>query len=238
MRSTSTQKLNLCWNTIFRSQVTKTQSDASWKPICWVIISQIGLWYPTNKEPPAHCYQNKQHCWKYLSVKTIYHVNKIKKALAIYWKPKIALMLTFLPVVAPQVFIAATSDPTSYDKVSFQFSVLQFHQTCVSRCGNGTRLTNGTTQTLFNMPWRAKMRPESVWYSRLASDRFLSSYDALSGNIMGMGTANERRRYNKTSPLIGWAHTQNDPWLCFRNPTRHETPSMWKEHLLSLVMEY
>ena len=29
---------------------------------------------------------------------------------------------------------------------------------------------------------------------------------------LGMGSANERRRYNVTSSLIGWAHTQNDPW--------------------------
>ena len=26
-----------------------------------------------------------------------------------------------------------------------------------------------------------------------------------------MGSANERRRYNVTASLIGWAHTQNDP---------------------------
>ena len=30
------------------------------------------------------------------------------------------------------------------------------------------------------------------------------------GVILGMGSANERRRYNVTSSLIGWAHTQND----------------------------
>ena len=29
------------------------------------------------------------------------------------------------------------------------------------------------------------------------------------GVILGMGSANERRRYNVTSSLIGWAHTQN-----------------------------
>ena len=31
------------------------------------------------------------------------------------------------------------------------------------------------------------------------------------GVILGMGSANERRRYIVTSSLIGWAHTQNDP---------------------------
>ena len=29
--------------------------------------------------------------------------------------------------------------------------------------------------------------------------------------ILGMSLADERRRYNVTSSLIGWAHTQNDP---------------------------
>ena len=35
----------------------------------------------------------------------------------------------------------------------------------------------------------------------------------FSGIIVGMGSANERRRYNVTSSLIGWAHTQNGPWV-------------------------
>ena len=35
---------------------------------------------------------------------------------------------------------------------------------------------------------------------------------AKSGIMLGMGSANEGRRYNVTSSLIGWAHTQND--LC------------------------
>ena len=29
-------------------------------------------------------------------------------------------------------------------------------------------------------------------------------------NIMGMGSANERRCYNVTPSFIGWAHAQND----------------------------
>ena len=30
--------------------------------------------------------------------------------------------------------------------------------------------------------------------------------------------ANERRRYNATAPLIGWAHAQNDPcWAYTKN---------------------
>ena len=32
------------------------------------------------------------------------------------------------------------------------------------------------------------------------------------GNILYMCPANERQRYNVTSSLIGWTHSQNDPW--------------------------
>ena len=34
------------------------------------------------------------------------------------------------------------------------------------------------------------------------------------GIILYMLPANERRRYIVTSSVIGWAHTQNDPWTC------------------------
>ena len=34
-----------------------------------------------------------------------------------------------------------------------------------------------------------------------------------SGIIQNMGSANERRCYIVMAPLIGWAHTQNDPIL-------------------------
>ena len=40
----------------------------------------------------------------------------------------------------------------------------------------------------------------------------LDSGSQCAGIIMRMRPANERRRYNVTSSLIGWAHTQNDPW--------------------------
>ena len=40
--------------------------------------------------------------------------------------------------------------------------------------------------------------------------------DASAGIILCMRPANERRHYNVTSSLIGWAHTQND--LCLRVP--------------------
>ena len=35
-----------------------------------------------------------------------------------------------------------------------------------------------------------------------------------SGLILGMDSASQRRRYNVTSSLIGWAHIQNDPCQC------------------------
>ena len=40
-------------------------------------------------------------------------------------------------------------------------------------------------------------------------------YPAIAGDpgiILWMRPANERRRYNVTSSLIGWEHSQNDPW--------------------------
>ena len=38
----------------------------------------------------------------------------------------------------------------------------------------------------------------------------------VSGIILWMRPTNERRRYNVTSSLIGWAHLQNDPWCIFK----------------------
>ena len=32
--------------------------------------------------------------------------------------------------------------------------------------------------------------------------------------ILCLGSANERRRYAVMPSLIGWSHTQNDPWAC------------------------
>ena len=39
-----------------------------------------------------------------------------------------------------------------------------------------------------------------------------NDFTRTSGIILGMGLANEKWRYNVTSPRIGWAHTLNDPW--------------------------
>ena len=35
--------------------------------------------------------------------------------------------------------------------------------------------------------------------------------------ILSMGSANERHCYNITLSLIGWAHTENDPWNAIEN---------------------
>ena len=43
---------------------------------------------------------------------------------------------------------------------------------------------------------------------------FIELKHILSGIILCMRPANERRRYDVTSSFIGWAHSQNDPWLC------------------------
>ena len=53
-----------------------------------------------------------------------------------------------------------------------------------------------------------------------------ASFRCSSGIILGMGSTNERWRYNVTSSLIGRAHTQNDQcsllgwrWKCFQVPS-------------------
>ena len=38
-------------------------------------------------------------------------------------------------------------------------------------------------------------------------------FQGISGIILGMGSANERRCYNITLSLIGWAHSQNGNWI-------------------------
>ena len=48
---------------------------------------------------------------------------------------------------------------------------------------------------------------------RVCSDVKNAWFDIQPGIILGINSANERRRYNVTSPLIAWAHTQNDRCL-------------------------
>ena len=64
---------------------------------------------------------------------------------------------------------------------------------------------------------------QNIQYKHLHSRIGLWKYDlqnvvlyvqaSLSGIILGMGSANERRHYYVTPALIGRAHNQNDPWL-------------------------
>ena len=50
----------------------------------------------------------------------------------------------------------------------------------------------------------------SLWYTmRVLQPHYLT----LSGIILWMRPANERRRYIVTSSLISWAHTQNGPCI-------------------------
>ena len=43
------------------------------------------------------------------------------------------------------------------------------------------------------------------------------------GTFLGMGSANDRRYHNVMSSLIGWAHTQNDPWCWSMDAVAHRT---------------
>ena len=48
-----------------------------------------------------------------------------------------------------------------------------------------------------------------------------------SGIILGMGSANERRRYYVTPSLIGRAHTQNDPSMLPANLQRDKQQNIF-----------
>ena len=47
--------------------------------------------------------------------------------------------------------------------------------------------------------------------------------------MLGMGSANERRRYYVTPPVIGRAHTQNDPWI-YVNESHGAIKNWWYKH--------
>ena len=54
-----------------------------------------------------------------------------------------------------------------------------------------------------------------LWYSRV---------------VLSMGLANERRRYNVTLSLIGWAHIQNDPCVILGMGSANEIPDEKNKH--------
>ena len=49
-------------------------------------------------------------------------------------------------------------------------------------------------------------------YCIMAPDGYTGGNRYTTGIIPGIGSANERRRYIVTSSLVGWTHTQPDPW--------------------------
>ena len=58
------------------------------------------------------------------------------------------------------------------------------------------------------------------WLDMYSNCSWLQVSDFQSaGIILCMGSANERRRYNVTSSLIGWVHSQNDPWVWEQPPS-------------------
>ena len=55
--------------------------------------------------------------------------------------------------------------------------------------------------------------PSWSWARRVTMVTLITNTDIFTGIILGMGLTNGRRLYIATPPLIGRAHTQNDP--CF-----------------------
>ena len=83
------------------------------------------------------------------------------------------------------------------------------------------------------MTWRCKEPGHQqpwYWHILLVYPGFILStsphHPYGSGTILCMRPANERRRYNVTSSLIGWAHTRNNPCGCIcPGPTAFQTIS-------------
>ena len=54
--------------------------------------------------------------------------------------------------------------------------------------------------------------------------------------ILGMGSINERQRYNVKSPLIGWAHAQNDLYTTvYQNSFRNTVHRIYKPTFSSIL---
>ena len=43
-------------------------------------------------------------------------------------------------------------------------------------------------------------------------------YNGVAGSTLGLGPVYEKQRYNATSDIIGWAHTQIDLWIALCYP--------------------
>ena len=61
--------------------------------------------------------------------------------------------------------------------------------------------------------------------------------DPWSGIILGMGSANERWHYIVTSSLIGWAHTQNDPFWPTTMVSNHHSWESYGSDQCSWLMD-
>ena len=71
------------------------------------------------------------------------------------------------------------------------------------------------------MDWLAWCLFSQYGWSPVYTIRWQLQGAQYTGIILWMRPANERRRYNVTSSLIGWAHTQNNPWI------QHEVSGLW-----------
>ena len=61
-----------------------------------------------------------------------------------------------------------------------------------------------------SISYDTKTLQETVVFLRMSRGQMLLLNRAR--GILCMHPANERQRYNVRSSLLGWAHTQNDPW--------------------------
>ena len=60
----------------------------------------------------------------------------------------------------------------------------------------------------------------TFWYQHVSVHSDEEIYKQHTGIILCMRPANERRRYNVTSSLIGWVHSQDDPWTYKQFPLK------------------
>ena len=75
---------------------------------------------------------------------------------------------------------------------------------------NRYQMTQSWLCVLIIYPRSARDQPPSIMNTSIWSNRQMQTQD--SRIMLCMHPTNERWCYNVTSPLIDWAHTQNDPW--------------------------
>ena len=73
-----------------------------------------------------------------------------------------------------------------------------------------------------------------IYFTSYASGLDLCVSHQIPWVILGKCSANERQRYTVKSTLIGWAHTQNAPWILQgRSQPMREFLSLWVQSLLT-----